>query len=221
MDPAQQIPQPVNNGDNSIVTGDKPIANPSSFQIVDQKETEDFSNMASVHTAQTLNNTIPVAQSTSKGESYDQIRKLGEKVEHAVLPEELKIILNERIARLALIRSGAGSGFTCAACLQKTKKQGLVVTGSVGAEYAPVGASGGVGPALTFSNAENAAELGGTDIYGGGSAKIFVGGQIDHGRSVDPGNLGIWNWTLNPQVGLGADLHGGINITGAFDIPGF
>lgn len=99
---------PVNNGDNSMISGDKPIENPSSAQIVQEKETSDFNHMTSVNTAQALNNTIPVAQAGSKAESYDQIRKLGERVEHAVLPEELKTILNERIARLALIRSGAG-----------------------------------------------------------------------------------------------------------------
>jgi ATP-dependent Lon protease len=122
MDPAQQNPSvpssdpngsptpplPVNNGDNSLVSGDKPIEAPNSFQIVEQKQTEDFNKMTSINTAQTLNNTIPVAKPGNKGESYDQIRKLGEQVEHAVLPEELRTILNERIARLALIRSGAG-----------------------------------------------------------------------------------------------------------------
>lgn len=108
MDPAQQTPPPVNNGDNSTISGDKPIEHPTSTQILQEKETADVNRMTSVNTAQTLNNTLPIAQTGSKGESYDQIRKLGEKVEHAVLPEELKTILNERIARLALIRSGAG-----------------------------------------------------------------------------------------------------------------
>lgn len=118
MDPAQQTPSapssitpstpPVNNGDNSTVSGDKPIENPNSFQILEQKKTEDLGEMTSVNVVQTLQNTQPAANTGQKGESYDQIRKLGEKVEHAQLPEELKVILTERIARLALIRSGAG-----------------------------------------------------------------------------------------------------------------
>lgn len=110
MDPAQQI-QPTNGfntGDNSKISGDQPIANPSSQQIVQEKQTEEASKMTSVNSAQILNTTIPVAKPGEKSESYDQIRKLGEQVEKAVIPEDLKAILNERIARLALIRSGAG-----------------------------------------------------------------------------------------------------------------
>lgn len=118
MDPAQQIPSvpiattppapAVNTGDNSTVTGDQPFVNPTSTQIVEEKETEDVSQMASVNNAQIINTTLPKIDTNNKGESYDQIRKLGEKVEQTVLPEELKTLLNERIARLALIRSGAG-----------------------------------------------------------------------------------------------------------------
>jgi len=124
MDPAQTNPPPaggssvpptptpsVNNGDNSPINGDNPIANPSSSQIVQEKETGNLNSMASISKAETLDSAYPqVNQSsnTNKGESYDQIRKLGEKVEHAVVPDELKTQLNERIARLALVRSGAG-----------------------------------------------------------------------------------------------------------------
>lgn len=132
MDPAQQIPsapsssdstgvqsgsvsssvqsssQPVNNGDNSPISGDKPIENPTSHQILQEKETLDANQMTSINTAATVNNSSGASPAGIKGESSDQIRKLGEKVEHAVLPEELKKILSERIARLALIRSGAG-----------------------------------------------------------------------------------------------------------------
>jgi ATP-dependent Lon protease len=107
--PAAQTPPP-GNGDNSAVTGDKPIENPQSQQIVAEKETAVANQVAAVNTAQDVTNatTIPVASQSKQGESYDQIRKLGEKVEQANLPAELKTSLDERIARLALIRSGAG-----------------------------------------------------------------------------------------------------------------
>lgn len=107
----QATPPPggFNTGDKSTVTGDLPNASPTSAQIVDQKQTEEATDISKVNKAEVTNNaTIPVASSSSKGESYDQIRKLGEKVEHAVIPEELRILLTERVARLALIRSGAG-----------------------------------------------------------------------------------------------------------------
>lgn len=99
-----------NTGDISTVTGDKPIQNPTSAHILDQKQAETQTNVNAVTKAEVTNNaTIPVAHSSSnKGESYDQIRKLGEMVEHAAIPEELRTLLNERVARLALIRSGAG-----------------------------------------------------------------------------------------------------------------
>ncbi len=42
------------------------------------------------------------------GESYDQVRHLGELVENAELPDDLKQTLNDRISRLALIRSSSG-----------------------------------------------------------------------------------------------------------------
>jgi ATP-dependent Lon protease len=110
MDPAQQTPpiNPVNNGDNSNITGDQPIVNPSSFQIVEEKETEDKNRMTSVNSAEVMQTTTPVSSNSKHEESYDQVRKLGERVENAVIPEDLKKNLNERIARLALIRSGAG-----------------------------------------------------------------------------------------------------------------
>lgn len=48
------------------------------------------------------------AAPTDKGESIDQIRKLGERVEKAELPDLLKQNLLERISRLALIRASSG-----------------------------------------------------------------------------------------------------------------
>lgn len=45
---------------------------------------------------------------TGKGESNDQIRKLGERVEKAQLPDVLKQNLLERVSRLALLRASSG-----------------------------------------------------------------------------------------------------------------
>lgn len=55
----------------------------------------------------TPSNTPPINPS-DKGESVDQIRKLGERVEKTQLPDVLKQNLLERISRLALIRASAG-----------------------------------------------------------------------------------------------------------------
>lgn len=57
--------------------------------------------------------TTPAASSTPqilqlKGESNDQIRKLGERVEAAKLPDTLKQNLLERVSRLALLRASSG-----------------------------------------------------------------------------------------------------------------
>ncbi len=45
---------------------------------------------------------------SEKSQSYDQIRRLGEKVEQTTLPQDLKQNLLDRISRLALLRSSAG-----------------------------------------------------------------------------------------------------------------
>ena len=47
-------------------------------------------------------------QVSDHGESNDQIRRLGEKVEKAILPDDLKKHLLDRISRLALIRASSG-----------------------------------------------------------------------------------------------------------------
>ncbi|MBI4080472.1 MAG: AAA family ATPase [Candidatus Levybacteria bacterium] len=51
--------------------------------------------------------TPPVANSTSS-QSNDQIRRLGEIVEKAPLPEDLRVNLIERVSRLALLRASSG-----------------------------------------------------------------------------------------------------------------
>lgn len=47
-------------------------------------------------------------QVDSSDKSHDQIRRLGEKVEKAALPSDLKQLLIERVSRLALIRQSSG-----------------------------------------------------------------------------------------------------------------
>ena len=99
------------NGDNSTINGDKPIENLPSNQIVAEKENAEAITVQNTNVAaQTAgsNQIIQAGAKDSKGESYDQIRKLGDMVEKALLPDELRKILNDRIARLGLIRSGAG-----------------------------------------------------------------------------------------------------------------
>src|ERR1700691_3462746 len=92
------------NGDNSTINGDKPIESLPSNQIVAQKESlEAASVQAATSAAQVTNQPNQIvrpASKDSKGESYDQIRKLGESIEKAAIPDELLRILNDRIARL-------------------------------------------------------------------------------------------------------------------------
>lgn len=100
------------NGDASTINGDKPIEVLPSSQVAQQQEAMDAAQVQAASAAQAANGAQvqgTISQSSaSKGESYDQIRALGEKVEKSPVPDELRKILNDRIARLALIRSGAG-----------------------------------------------------------------------------------------------------------------
>ncbi len=50
----------------------------------------------------------PLNAGESGKSTNDQIRKLGEKVERANLPQELRDLLTERVSRLALMRASAG-----------------------------------------------------------------------------------------------------------------
>ncbi|HWY79864.1 MAG TPA: AAA family ATPase [Candidatus Sulfotelmatobacter sp.] len=123
MDPAQDqpsLPQDLpksttpttgggSNGDNSTINGDKPIAVPPSSAIAQQQEATDAIQVQTTAAAQTSNGTITqVSARDSNGQSYDQIRALGEKVEKSAVPSEMRKLLTDRIARLALIRNGAG-----------------------------------------------------------------------------------------------------------------
>ncbi len=98
------------NGDNSTINGDKPIDNLPSNQVVTQQESVDAISVQKTNAAlqSSSQHIIQETAKDSKGQSYDQIRKLGDMVEKSAVPDELRTILNDRIARLALIRSGAG-----------------------------------------------------------------------------------------------------------------
>ncbi len=50
----------------------------------------------------------PVSPPVNSSRSYDQVQNLQDLIDKAHLPEDLRNILTERVARLALIRSGAG-----------------------------------------------------------------------------------------------------------------
>jgi len=98
------------NGDNSTINGDKPIENLPSNQILAQKESAEAISVQTTNAVAQAGpqQIIQPGAKDSKGESYDQVRKLGDMVEKSAVPDELRNILNDRIARLALIRSGAG-----------------------------------------------------------------------------------------------------------------
>ncbi len=96
------------NGDNSTNNGDKPIAVLPSSAVAQQQESEEVAQIQATNAAQAANTITQSIGTNSKGESNDQVRALGEKVEKAAIPDELRKTLNERVARLGLIRSGAG-----------------------------------------------------------------------------------------------------------------
>ncbi len=116
---AQTPQQPTPEEQAAAGRGDAaPIQN-STVQAQNSSEAEALSKVASVNSAQMINNdktqfeanqaqnstNTPV---TDHGRSSDQIRVLGEKIEKAAIPEDFKKELLDRISRLAMIRSSAG-----------------------------------------------------------------------------------------------------------------
>lgn len=76
-----------------------------------QKAASNNANNQQVTPSVPNNGTVPLQQPLAvpdQGKSSDQIRKLGEKIEQAPIPEDLRQMLLERISRLALLRSSAG-----------------------------------------------------------------------------------------------------------------
>lgn len=113
---AQAAPAPNPDEQAAMARGDVPMKIDNSIQASEAADNEILSKMSTVAAAENLNNQN-TASSTAKtgdsivtdhGKSTDQIRQLGEKIEQAPLPRELKDILNERISRLALIRQSSG-----------------------------------------------------------------------------------------------------------------
>lgn len=112
------------NGDKSTNNGDKPIDVLPSNQVVQQQQMMEAAKVQAAVAAQTVvsaqtapggkvdpnqnSSIIPESAIGGKGDSHDQLRALGEKVEKSPVPDPLRDLLNDRIARLALIRSGAG-----------------------------------------------------------------------------------------------------------------
>ncbi len=76
-----------------------------------QKAASNSANNQQVTPSVPNNGTVPLQKPLAvpdQGKSSDQIRKLGEKIEQAPIPEDLRQLLLERISRLALLRSSAG-----------------------------------------------------------------------------------------------------------------
>ena len=76
-----------------------------------QKAASNNANNQQVTPSVPNNGTVPLQKPLAvpdQGKSSDQIRKLGEKIEQAPIPEDLRQMLLERISRLALLRSSAG-----------------------------------------------------------------------------------------------------------------
>lgn len=121
--PSIPAPQPAPNPDDqsAIARGDLPLdKNSNSIAATQAEDSEQMAKMGNVAQAQIHNIQNTIDETSSKdgsqkssivsdhGKSADQIRVLGEKIESAPLPPELKTLLNERISRLALIRQSAG-----------------------------------------------------------------------------------------------------------------
>lgn len=114
--------QPTAEEQTAMQRGDIPQQTTSSIAATSMQESEDLQKMQNVNSAQIINNTSTAqdvnrtdaaggsgtGSITDHGKSSDQIRKLGEQIEAASLPPEFKETLNERISRLAMIRSSAG-----------------------------------------------------------------------------------------------------------------
>jgi ATP-dependent Lon protease len=126
MDPAQQNPPPADTQTTQNLDSSLKDTSPEAVARGDAPKPEDSQKAASLDEAQVQNamqevqsaeiiNNDAVAESTqtsdgvtAKQKSSDQIRALGEKIEKAPLPAPLREELDDRIARLSMIRSSAG-----------------------------------------------------------------------------------------------------------------
>ncbi len=128
MDPTAQPPQPPStdappppqtpttgggvNGDTTVNNGDKPVAVPPSNAVAEQQEREEATAIQAAQAAQAMNLATQPAATTpppaGPKPEKDQLTLLTEKVVQAAVPDDLRKILNERIERLGMIRSGSG-----------------------------------------------------------------------------------------------------------------
>jgi ATP-dependent Lon protease len=120
--PDQQFsstPPPAKNPEEEAAAqrGDIPLPVDNSIAASGQADSELLQKVETVNSAQIHNNdtaekelninSVP-SGTTLKGQTADQIRNLGEKIEKASIPEDFKKELLDRISRLAMIRSSAG-----------------------------------------------------------------------------------------------------------------
>jgi ATP-dependent Lon protease len=120
--PDQQFsstPPPAKNPEEEAAAqrGDIPLPADNSIAASGQADSELLQKVEAVNSAQILNNdtaekelnssSVP-SGTTIKGQTADQIRNLGEKIEKAPIPEDFKKELLDRVSRLAMIRSSAG-----------------------------------------------------------------------------------------------------------------
>jgi ATP-dependent Lon protease len=120
--PDQQFsstPPPAKNPEEEAAAarGDIPLPAENSIAASGQSESELLHKVEDVNSAQIINNdtaekelniSSTASGTTLKGQTADQIRNLGEKIEKATIPEDFKKELLDRISRLAMIRSSAG-----------------------------------------------------------------------------------------------------------------
>ncbi len=113
----QSTSQTLSEEQAAAARGDSSLNVQDSIQKVAGQENEDMSKLNFVSDAEDTNNENLLNSIGAKGphsisdqgKSSDQIRKLGEKVETCIgLPDGLRQILIDRVARLAMIRSSAG-----------------------------------------------------------------------------------------------------------------
>jgi ATP-dependent Lon protease len=125
MDPAQN-PPPADNqttqgidqslkdtSQAAVERGDAPMPeNSQKIAQVEEAQTQTAINVVQnaeqVNNDQTAQSTQITQGVTDHGKSSDQIRSLGEKIEKSPLPAALREQLDDRIARLAMIRSSSG-----------------------------------------------------------------------------------------------------------------
>jgi ATP-dependent Lon protease len=109
------VPEQSPENKEAAARGDLPLPVDNSIAAAGMSDHESLKKVEAVNTAQAINNdtaakelNISAPAVTLQGQTADQVRVLGEKVEKAPLPEDFKKELIDRVSRLGLIRSSAG-----------------------------------------------------------------------------------------------------------------